>query len=319
MATQGLDNSNLFANLMMSFLGGQMSQDSAGQKDGTQTNTGTNSQTGSTTTSGSTTTTSHADISKLLEIYAKKSAGVTPEMTDAIFKEGSKEIPGLTTQFANAAGGRTDMNSALADSMGDLNSRITGKVLDLNNQMQTEAGQIAAQIADLTKSTTSDTNNKTIQDLLNTINGTTTNNSTSKDSIDQNTSIDSQKLMQMLLGGQLLGGLDGLLGGGDGKDGGGWLSGLLGGGGGGGISKYASGGIGDWLQGLFASDSGVDAAGHGFSDVLANQDWGNWSGSDWSSLFSDTGSGGVTDWGSGFDWGGSSDWWSTIGDLWGGA
>lgn len=302
MATQGLgiDNSNLFANLLMNFLGGQSSQDQAGEQHSQTGSDSTNTTTGTTTTTGTSTSNTTADISRLMEVYNRDAAGVTPDMMKAIFKEGSKEIPGLTTAFANAVGGRTAENSGLGMALGDLNSRITGKVADINQQMLTQAGQVAAQIGDLTKSTTTTSSNTQVQDLLNRIIGNTSTDQTNKGSSDSETSLNTQKLLQALLGGQLLGGLDGLLGGGEGGSGGG-LGGLI-------------SGAGSWIKDLFGKDwSGIGGATEpglgGYSDVLANQDWGDILGSgtdgtDWSSVFNG-------DWANG-------DWWSEIASLWGG-
>lgn len=152
---------------------------------GTTTNAGASHVTGGSTTDTSgqvvnnSTTTSNADVSALKAILAKQSAGVTPEMLNAIFEQGARAAPDLIRAHADAVGTRISNNSGVATSLGDLETKLTRQVADLNNTMLAQSASTAGQIADLTKSsTTSGTQStsqtaKDVQDLLTANNSST--------------------------------------------------------------------------------------------------------------------------------------------------
>lgn len=99
-----------------------------------------------------------ADIGRLADVYNRQAAGVTPEMLQAIFREGSKAAPQLVSSTANAVGARSGGNSPLATALGELQSNLVGKAAELNTTMLSQAGQTAAQIGALTRQVT-DTKN----------------------------------------------------------------------------------------------------------------------------------------------------------------
>jgi hypothetical protein len=99
-----------------------------------------------------------ADIGRLADVYNRQAAGVTPEMLQAIFREGSKAAPQLVSSTANAVGARSGGNSPLATALGELQSNLVGQAAKLNTDMLGQAGQTAAQIGALTRQVT-DTKN----------------------------------------------------------------------------------------------------------------------------------------------------------------
>ena len=139
---------------------------------GAQKTTGTVGTTGINSTTGTQTTSQSADVSGLQSILARQLGGVTPEMLKAIFQEGSKAAPDLVTAQAGALGARGVGNSPMARVLNDLNSRLTNQAAMLSNDLLNQASSTAGRIADLTKSTTTatDQTQKTtqeqVQDLL---------------------------------------------------------------------------------------------------------------------------------------------------------
>lgn len=127
-------------------------------KTGTNTTTGTQNQqttgTNNQQTTGSFTQKTDADIGALQQVYAKQAAGITPEMLSAIFEQGARQVPGLTTAYANAVGARNSANTPLATSLRDLQGNLTNQAAVLNNQLLKDSGITAAQIAELTKAVT---------------------------------------------------------------------------------------------------------------------------------------------------------------------
>ena len=99
-----------------------------------------------------------ADIGRLADVYQRQAAGVTPEMLQAIFREGSKAAPQLVSSTANAVGARSGGNSPLATALGELQSNLVGQAAKINTEMLGQAGQTAAQIGALTRNIT-DTKN----------------------------------------------------------------------------------------------------------------------------------------------------------------
>jgi len=130
-----------------------------------QTTSGTNSTTGNQATTGTVgnvstgktttdqTTQNSADLAALQSVFAKQSAGITPEMLAAIFQQGAKAAPNLVVGTSNALGARGVGNSPMAQALNQLNMDLTAKAADMNRQMLTDSGNTAAQIAELTKKT----------------------------------------------------------------------------------------------------------------------------------------------------------------------
>lgn len=121
---------------------------------GNQATTGTvgNVQSGNTTTNQTTKT--NADVKALRDVYAKQSAGVTPDMLAAIFQQGAKAAPNLVVGTSNALGARGVGNTPMAQVLNQLNMDLVAKAADMNRQMLTDSGATAAQIAELTKQST---------------------------------------------------------------------------------------------------------------------------------------------------------------------
>ena len=147
-----------------------------------QTSTGTTGQTSAgtsnQTSTGTTTQTTNADITALQDIFARQSAGITPEMLTAIFEQGAKQVPGLQTAYGNAVGARASDNSPLATSIRDLQGNLTNQAAVLNNQLLKDSSITAQAIAELTKTITGDTSNTTTGANTNTATGTNTNTTT---------------------------------------------------------------------------------------------------------------------------------------------
>lgn len=123
-------------------------------------------QTSGQTTNKSTTT---ADLQRLGDVYNRQANGITPDMLKAIFTEGAKAVPQLVSSTANAVGARSAGNSPLATSLTELNTNLTGQAAKLNNDMLTQAGNTAAQIAAMTKQVTDQqSTNNTVNNTQNT-------------------------------------------------------------------------------------------------------------------------------------------------------
>jgi hypothetical protein len=212
---------NPFGSILTSLLGGQENTDVTKNTTGTQTLKTT------------------ADLASLRDVYAKQAAGITPEMMTALFAEGSKKVPTLTNAYANAVGARSGNNSPLGLSIHDLQAQLTNDAARLNMQMLSDSGKTAAQIADLSKSST------------------TTNTGSDSTSIDSKKTVDKDALK--LLGGLGIGTsvLDGLLGG-NGVTGG--VNDLF---------KLITGSGGSWLKDFFGSGTG-SGSGPDFGDFT---DW----------------------------------------------
>lgn len=125
---------------------------------GTTTTSGATKNTGTITTGNDTTvnTSNHeqvsADTTALREAYAKQAAGITPEMLQAIFQQGSKAAPNLVLAQSNALGSRGVGNTAVAQVLNQLNGDLTSKAADMNRQMLSDSANTAGKIADMTKS-----------------------------------------------------------------------------------------------------------------------------------------------------------------------
>lgn len=242
--------------------GGTTTQDTTSSTTGTsnQAVTGTSSQqqTGTSTqqTSGTSLQQTNADTSRLADVYARQYAGITPDMLSAIFREGSRQIPGITAAYANAVGARSADNSPLATALRDMQIGLTDKAAQLNFQLLKDSGITAQQIADLTKSvsTTNDqtttgtnTSNTVGSNQQNTV-GTNTSNTTAAQTgtnqeltnIDQKSTVNTDALK--ILAGLGIGGsvLDSLLPGGMRE-----------------LAKVITGGGGGVLQKLFGGTQGV--------------------------------------------------------------
>lgn len=139
---------------------------------GTSRTTGTVDTTGSSSTQANSSVTNSADLAALREVYAKQSAGITPEMLAAIFQQGSKAAPNLVLAQSNALGARGVGNTGVAQVLNQLNGDLTSKAADLNRQYLQDSGTTAAHIGDLTRtSNTSSTSNtqtlsQQVQDLM---------------------------------------------------------------------------------------------------------------------------------------------------------
>lgn len=241
--------------LLTSVLGGQSSTEGTTSTSGTssgttsqagtsqQSTTGTTGQTGSTTSNqtstGTSTQTTTADVAALREILGKQMAGISPEMLSAIFEEGAKKVPGLTTAYANAVGARASDNSPLALSIRDLQGDLTNQAAQLNLQLLKDSGFTAQALADLTKTVTDQTTGTTAGTGTSATTGTSssnttgtssttgannqTNSSTTNQDIDQSNTVNTDALkvlaglglgtsaLDWALGGNSGGGLGGLL------------------------------------------------------------------------------------------------------------
>lgn len=116
-----------------------------------------------------------ADLAALRDVYAKQSAGITPEMLQAIFQQGAKAAPQLVTANAQALGTRMAGNTPVAQVLGQLQVDLTSKAADLNRQMLSDSGVTAAKIGDLTKllqNTNKTTGSSTSQDVQNLLTAT---------------------------------------------------------------------------------------------------------------------------------------------------
>lgn len=221
--------------LMLNFLGGSQDSSSSGNK--STTTGGTSSST--TGTTGTQTTKNSADVTALQGLFDKLNAGPTGADIASIFEQGAKQVPGLQAAYANASGLRTGDNTALTQQLDNLNANLSGKVLDLKTTMAGQAAQVGQAIAQLTSSSSTSQNQSSTN--TQTSSGTTDEKNTGKGSLD--TSINSDALRQLLVGGSLTGLLAGSSNGGIGPGIGDLLKGLTAGG------KSLS----DWLGGVDTS------------------------------------------------------------------
>jgi hypothetical protein len=142
------------------------------QNTGTQRTTGTVQHSSDTSQTGQQVTKGDADTAALREVYAKQAGGITPEMLDAIFTQGAKAAPQLVVANANALGARAGNNTPVAAALQQLHLDLTSKAADINRQMLADSGNTAGKIADVTRSSVSDTSQQTsatgqdVQDLL---------------------------------------------------------------------------------------------------------------------------------------------------------
>lgn len=208
---------NPLTGLLSSLLGGSTDTDT--NKDVTQTDTGTSATTGNSTTTGTqnttgtsgttgtqtstgtnnSTTQTNADTTDLQKVFDKQNAGITPDQLAAIFTEGSKATPGLITAYANATGSRSSNNSPLAGGLSDLMNKLTTSAATLNEQMLSDSGTTAANIANLTKgqTTTGTTGGTQTNDsTTNTNNNTTSTNNTASTNNTDTTSDSNQNTTQ---------------------------------------------------------------------------------------------------------------------------
>jgi hypothetical protein len=145
----------------------------------TQRTTGTTGTAGSSNTSFNQMQKTDADTSALRDVYAKQMAGISPDMLAAIFRDGSKQAPQLLAAQSAALGARAQGNTPVAQSLNMLNRDLVDSSARINMQMLQQAGLTANQIADLTKSvstsgsSSTSSQQSTIQDLLTAINGHT--------------------------------------------------------------------------------------------------------------------------------------------------
>lgn len=301
-STKSSENQNLNTDQILKQL---MSSTDAGSQ---TTNTSTSgdvltklisSLTGNTTQ----TTSNNADVSNLQKVFQQQQAGITPDMLKAIFTEGAKAVPQLVATSANAVGARSSDNSPLATTLRDLNTNLASTAATQNTQMLKDSATTAAQIADLTKSTTGntvqaqttnqDTNQNSNQNVLSALTSLLTKNQTTNQ--DQTTAQNKKTdgttqtginmpqtagaaglaaLLGALNGGAGSGGLSSLLGS---------LKGLIGGGGdatGTGDGSALFGGA-DFLSGLGDTGAGFDTSGtgdysNGYTDPSTGGDPINW-------------------------------------------
>ena len=142
---------------------------------GNQRTTGTVGHVSDTTQTGRTATVGNADTAALKETYARQAGGITPEMLDAIFQQGAKAAPGMVVANSNALGARAGNNTPVAAALQQLHLDLTAKAADINRQLLQDAGNTAGKIADVTRSSTSDTSqsaNTTGEDVQNLLTST---------------------------------------------------------------------------------------------------------------------------------------------------
>lgn len=118
---------------------------------------------------GTSLTKTSGDIAALMDVYAKQSQGVTPDMLAAIFQEGSRQVPGLANAMAGAVGARTVNNDPLATALNDLGARLSVDAASLNRQMLSDAGTTAGRLAEATR-TQETANTGTISGSTDTVN-----------------------------------------------------------------------------------------------------------------------------------------------------
>lgn len=117
----------------------------------------------------------NADTKGLREILSRQLAGITPEMLNAIFSEGSKAAPQLLTTQANALGARLGNNTPLAQALSMMQGQLTSKAADVNLQMLRDAQGTAGKIADMTRVTsTAGSDSRVSKTKTNQVQATTT-------------------------------------------------------------------------------------------------------------------------------------------------
>lgn len=201
--------------LLQTIVGGQVNNEGGSKQE--QTGASTNTQTGS--QASTQTTKNSADLSALQSVFAKQSAGVTPEMLQAIFQEGAKATPGLISANANALGARAgaNANTPLATVLSSLNADLTNKAAMLSQQMLADSGKTAGQIAELTRTTEQSGTQTSNQSSTQTNNQTTTGKSNSEQTTSPNmgnaTKLLAAMFGQSVLGKLVPGGITGLVGG----------------------------------------------------------------------------------------------------------
>lgn len=152
------------------------------QQDQTSRSSGTTSSTTNSNKNFQNMTQTSADISRLMDVYARQAAGITPEMLAAIFREGSKQAPNALLAQSAALGARAGNNTPVAVALNMLNRDMVDQAARYNMQLLKDAGLTAGQIGELTKkvqqsgSESGSSTTNTVQDLVNTITGTTTTN-----------------------------------------------------------------------------------------------------------------------------------------------
>ena len=104
-----------------------------------------------------TTATTSGDISGLQQVLNQQLQGITPEgaskLLEAIFMEGAKQVPGLATTYAQAAGARTSNNSSLQLALQDLQVQLAREGARQLSTNQANAANTAAQLAAATRKT----------------------------------------------------------------------------------------------------------------------------------------------------------------------
>jgi len=73
-----------------------------------------------------------------------------------LFAQGAAQVPGLTSQYANATGTRVTNNSMLGSSLAQLNQTLAQSIAQAAVQQQQVAGQVAGKISDTNKTTTAE-------------------------------------------------------------------------------------------------------------------------------------------------------------------
>lgn len=81
-------------------------------------------------------------------------------LVSMLFNQGAAQVPGLTTQFANATGTRVDNNSMLAQSLAQLNTNLAQQLAQHVLAQQQAAAQAAGKLAETNKTTTTNNTNK---------------------------------------------------------------------------------------------------------------------------------------------------------------
>jgi hypothetical protein len=118
--------------------------------------------TGGTRSKSSSTTTSSANIDPLMQIFSQQSdPSSLMSLVEAIFQNAAGQVPGLTTQFANATGTRVTNNSMLGNSLAMLNQNLAQAISQSIVQQQANASQTAGRVADATKTETKSGTQKT--------------------------------------------------------------------------------------------------------------------------------------------------------------
>lgn len=134
------------------------------QLGGTKTKTGGKTE----TATGTGTTVSGIPpemLAGLQQVLQQQLGQITPEGMSAlignIFREGSKQVPILATQFAQATGGRVSGNSPLAMASAQLQAELAAKATQALMGAQQNAAQTAFNLAQVAPKTTTVTENKT--------------------------------------------------------------------------------------------------------------------------------------------------------------